>query len=139
LTNENQNHCNFIRRLAAIFYDSLLLGSVFFFATFALVPIVGNSIESGNWFYKLFLVVIAYFYFCWHWVKAGQTLGMRSWNVFVINDSGMKPDWQQSTARFFSALLSLGIVTIGFIWAIIDKEKKSLHDHLSKTRLIVSK
>ncbi len=140
LKNDNQNLCSFLRRLAAIFYDNLLLGSVFFIATIALMPLIGGeAIESGNLAYNAYLLILAYFYFCWHWVSGGQTLGMRSWHIHVINDSGMKPDWQQSSLRFISSILSICLLGAGFLWALFNKNKLSLHDCLSKTNLIVKK
>ncbi len=104
------------------------------------MPFVGgDAIESGNLSYNVFLLLISYLYFAWHWVKGGQTLGMRSWHIFVINDSMQKPNWKQASLRFFSALLSLLLLGLGFLWSLFDKNKLALHDHLSKTRLIVSK
>lgn len=140
LTNENQNSCSFVRRLAAIFYDSLLLCSVFFCATFLLIFSLGEGeIESGNLYYSAFLILLAYCYFCWHWVKGSQTLGMRSWYIYVINESGMPLTWKQASLRFAASLLSFVILGLGFIWALFDKQNLTLHDHLSKTKLIVSK
>ncbi len=134
------NPCPFLRRLASIFYDSLLLTAVLFVATAILMPLSGgNAIESGNLIYNVFLLLISYLYFAWHWVKGGQTLGMRSWHIFVINESIQKPSWKQATLRFFSALLSLLLLGLGFVWSLFDKNKLALHDKLSKTRLIVKK
>lgn len=123
-----------------MFYDSLLLGSVLFCATFILISFIGDgAIESGNLLYDAFLLLLAYLYFCWHWVKGGQTLGMRSWHVYIVNETDTSINWKQASLRYVSSLLSLIIIGLGFLWAIIDKEKYSLHDHLSKTRLIVYK
>jgi uncharacterized RDD family membrane protein YckC len=123
--------------LAAIFYDCLLLTAVLFVATAALIPFIGgNAIESGNLAYSAFLLLISYLYFCWHWITGGQTLGMRSWHIFVNTESMQKPNWKQATLRFFSALLSLSLLGLGFLWSLFDKNKLALHDHLSKTRLI---
>jgi len=134
---EDKIPCNLLRRLAAIFYDCLLLSAVLLVATAILMPLSGgNAIESGNLFYNVFLLLISYLYFGWHWVKGGQTLGMRSWRIFVINESMQKPNWKQVTLRFFSALLSLSLLGLGFLWSLFDKNKLALHDHLSKTRLI---
>ena len=137
---ENQKKCSFPRRLAAIFYDCLLLIAVLFAATFALISFTGGeAIESGNWLYKLFLLILAYFYFSWHWVRGGQTLGMRSWHVFVKNEINTNPDWQQASLRFFASLLSLALLGLGFVWSMFDKDKLALHDYISKTKLIVNK
>jgi len=45
---ENLNPCSFVRHRAAIFYDGLLLGSVFFVCDFCINAIYGgDSIERG--------------------------------------------------------------------------------------------
>jgi len=137
LKKEDQIPCNLLRRLAAILYDCLLLTAVLFVGTAILIPFIGgNAIESGNLAYNAFLLLISFLYFGWHWVKGGQTLGMRSWHIFVINESGQNPNWRQASLRFFSALLSLLLLGLGFVWSLFDKKKLALHDHLSKTRLI---
>ena len=123
-----------------MFYDSILLGSVFFCATFILISSLGEGeIESGNLFYDAFLIFLAYLYFCWHWTKGGQTLGMRSWNVLVVNESNIALNWKQASLRYAASLLSLVLVGLGFVWALFDKDKLALHDRLSKTKLIIDK
>ena len=70
------------KRLAAIFYDSLCLFSLFFLATLVLIFFIeGESVASNNIAYDLYLVLITYLYFVWHWVNGGQTLGMRAWHI----------------------------------------------------------
>ena len=84
--NKNQNTCSFLRRLCAIFYDTILLSSVLFFATFALIPFLGgNAINSDNLIYKIYLFLLTYLYFVWQWCFGSKTLGMRSWQIKVIN------------------------------------------------------
>jgi uncharacterized RDD family membrane protein YckC len=140
LKNNTNKNCSLIRRLAAILYDSILLFSVFFFATFILISLIANGeIESGNPLYTVYLIILAYLYFCWHWVKGRQTLGMNCWSIFVVTDSNASLNWKQASFRYFASLLSLLIFGLGFIWALFDKEKITLHDRLSKTKLIVNK
>ena len=99
----------------------------------------GSSIDSDNLIYKIYLFVLAYLYFAWQWCFGGKTLGMRSWQIKVINEAGIKPNLQQATKRFLASTLSLLLLGGGFLWAIFDKNKKTLHDHLSKTMLIIEK
>lgn len=140
MENKDQNHCSLPRRLAAIFYDTLLLIAIFFVASFILLPLIGETgVESGNIFYNVFLILLAYLYFCWHWVNGRQTLGMRSWKIEVINKTDSTLNWKQASLRYFAVLLSLLLLGLGFIWALFDKEKLALHDRLSKTKLIVKK
>ena len=131
-------HCNL--RLAAIFYDCLLLTAILFVATAILVSLIGgNAIEGGNIVYNAFLLLVSFFYFSWHWVKGGQTLGMRSWHIFVMNESMQVINWKQASLRFLYALLSLLLLGSGFAWSLFNKKKYTLHDRLSKTCLIVTK
>jgi len=133
-------HCNLLRRLAAIFYDCLLLTAILFVATAILVSLIGgNAIEGGNIVYNAFLLLVSFFYFSWHWVKGGQTLGMRSWHIFVMNESMQVINWKQASLRFLYALLSLLLLGSGFAWSLFNKKKYTLHDRLSKTCLIVTK
>ncbi|MEM6998748.1 MAG: RDD family protein [Pseudomonadota bacterium] len=133
-----QQHCSFFRRLAAIVYDSILLCSVFFFATFILISSLGDGeVASGNYLYNIFLIVIAYLYYSWQWINGRQTLGMRSWGINIINDSGTTLDWKQASLRYIASLLSLALFGFGFLWALFDKNKLAMHDRLSKTKLVI--
>jgi uncharacterized RDD family membrane protein YckC len=135
-----QNSCSFSRRLGAMLYDTILLSSVFFCATFVLIPFLrGEAIESNNLAYKVYLLLLAYLYFVWQWSFGGKTLGMRSWHIKIVNESGMNPNWKQSTKRYLASILSIILFGSGFLWAIFDRKKNTLHDHLSKTQLIVEK
>ena len=64
---------------------------------------------------------------------------MRSWQIKVINEDGIKPNLQQATKRFLASTLSLILLGSGFLWAIFDKNQKTLHDHISKTKLVIEK
>jgi len=135
-----QNTCSFPRRLAAIFYDSVILSLLFFIATSVLIPFLkGEIIDSNNFIYKIYLLLLAYLYFVWQWSVIGNTLGMRCWGIKIINKSSVPPNWQQATKRYFASMLSISLFGTGFLWGIIDRNKNTLHDHVSKTQLIVKK
>ncbi len=126
--------------MGAIIYDTILLGSVFFFATFCLIPFLGGqAIESNNLAYKIYLLILAYLYFVWQWNFGGKTLGMRSWHIKIVNESGIKPNLRQATKRYLASILSIILLGTGFLWAIFDHKRNTLHDYLSKTKLIVEK
>ena len=129
-----------LKHLAAIFYDSLLLFSLFFLATMVLVYFTGfESIESNNISYDFYLLLIAYLYFVCHWVNGGQTLGMRAWHIKLIKQENGPLRWRDATVRFCLALFSLISFGLGFTWAFFDKERLTFHDRYSNTRLIDSK
>tara|TARA_X000000368_G_C23032298_1_gene713109 strand:+ start:957 stop:1391 length:435 start_codon:yes stop_codon:yes gene_type:complete len=138
LKKKDENTCSFLRRLGAILYDCILLGSVLFFGTFLLMPLYGSAIESDSIFYPIYLMIIAYVYFVWQW-SLGGTLGMRTWKIIITNEEGKTPTWQQLTKRFLASLLSILLLGSGFLWSILDHRKNALHDHLSKTQLLIKK
>ncbi len=131
--------CSFLRRLGAILYDSILLFAVLMFATSLLMPLNGVAIESDNAAYQIYLLIIAYIYFVWQWSFGGRTLGMRTWNIKIMNEKGENPSWQESTKRYFGSILSIILLGSGFLWSLFDHKKCALHDHLSKTTLIIKK
>jgi uncharacterized RDD family membrane protein YckC len=129
--------CSLLRRLLIILYDSMLLVSIYFLLTMALLPITkGQAIASGNIFYAIYLLLIAYVYFGWQWTHGGQTLGMRTWKVKLISDSRNSIDWKKATIRFGLSILSWLLLGGGFLWALFNKDYKTLHDQFSATRLI---
>lgn len=122
--------------IAAIIYDGMLLLSVLFIATFLLLPLINSgAIESGNPIYKLFLLLITYFYFCWQWHAGGETLGMKSWRLKVKNADGINPSWPQATLRFVCALLSCALFGIGFLLILFNQQHRTLHDMLSNSTI----
>lgn len=126
-----------LRRLAAIFYDWLLLTGVMIVAALPLVWILGGA--PANWVaqaaFRIYLLGITYGFFAWFWTHGGQTLGMRVWRLRVVSCSGGPVSWRQATWRFLAALVSLACLGLGFLWVMHDRERRAWHDRLSGTRL----
>ena len=130
--------CGLFRRLAAIFYDSLLLGALWMGATFPLLFLThGEAIHAGNPAYTAYLLVIGWAFFGWFWTRGGQTLGMRAWRFEVQTTSGRPLGWRLASGRYAAAVLSWLALGLGFIWQWIDRDGLAWHDRLSGTRLIV--
>ena len=120
-------------------YDSLLLCGVLLLVSFPL-PLIDQAISQTWWarlLTQLYLCATCFVYLAWCWVHGGQTLGMRAWRLRVVQPDGAGLSWRLATVRFFSALLSWSALGLGFLWVLLDKERKSWHDHLSATKLIV--
>lgn len=123
-----------LRRLGAIAYDSLLLLAILFFATGILIPLNhGEAFTSEQIFYPVYLLLISFVFFGWFWTHGGQTLGMRAWKIIVLSEDGHPITWRQAALRFVCALLSWACLGLGFLWILIDKDRKAWHDRLSKT------
>lgn len=126
----------FLRRLAAILYDLLLLIAVLFVATALLLPLnKGEAFTVQQFFYPLYLLTISFLFYAWFWTHGGQTLGLRAWKIKVLTFDQKPISWKQALLRFVTAILSWGIFGLGFLWILIDKDHRSWYDNLSKTAL----
>ncbi len=125
------------RRLAAMAYDSMLLIAVFFFATLPVVVALGTEIDSHNHYYSLYLLIISLLYFGWSWRRGGQTLGMKTWKLKLCTVDGQPVTYLQILIRFSAALLGLLALGIGFWWGLFNQRSETLHDRVSRTRLIL--
>ena len=126
----------FIRRLAAILYDLLLLFATLLIAS---LPWVISGIQQGQvgyMFYVAFIYVIIPLYYIGFWVYGGQTLGMKTWKIRVVNLEGHSIGWGRSSLRMACAILSIGVCGFGFIHALFDSRNRTWHDILSKSQLI---
>ncbi len=125
------------RRLAALFYDSLLLLAIWFIATALLLPFTGGeAIESNNPLLPTYLLFISFFFYAWFWMHGGQTLGMRSWRLQLQSLRPGQLSWLQCLLRFLVAMPAGLLLGLGYLWMLIDKEKLSWHDRFSETRIV---
>ncbi len=129
----------FLRRLAAICYDSLLLGSVLFFAGVPLVfiPAALRADPAVRAAIQLYLLAVCFAFFGGFWVHGGQTLGMRAWRLKVVAANGGALTWRLALRRFALALVSWACLGLGFLWILWDPERRAWHDHWSRTRLVL--
>lgn len=123
-----------LRRFIAIFYDSLLLFSVLYFATAIVYPITNGQV---TFLFRIYLLVIGFLYFAWPWLRSGQTLGMRAWRIQIISNNGKPLTWLQALLRFMMAIISWLGLGMGFFWTIVDKQRRTWHDWASDTRIVL--
>jgi uncharacterized RDD family membrane protein YckC len=70
------------------------------------------------------------------WRRGGQTLGMRPWRLKVVAADGGPASWRALCLRFAMATVSTLMAGAGFWWAWVDRQKLTLHDRFSGTRMI---
>ncbi len=63
----------------------------------------------------------------------GDTPGMRFAGLRLVNFDGKAPDRDQRLLRLGASLLSVASVGLGLMWALVDEEHLTWHDHISKT------
>ena len=131
-----------LRRLAALFYDALLIVAVLIIVTgLVLVVTRGRPIaaESPGWWmlgYRVLLVAVGCAYFGLFWTRGGQTLGMLAWKIRVVRDNGTPLRWRDAGLRLAAAVLSWLPVGLGYLWILVDRDRLTWHDRLSATRVV---
>jgi uncharacterized RDD family membrane protein YckC len=126
---------NLLRRLAAIFYDLLLLLSVLFVATALILPFNAGQAFTHSVFYSLYLLIISFIFYGWFWTHGGQTLGLRAWKLHVLTIDKKPITWRHAFLRFGSAIFSWCAFGVGFWWALFNKDNRCWHDVFSKTAI----
>jgi uncharacterized RDD family membrane protein YckC len=155
VTNDSKGFPNagLSRRLGAMLYDGLLLLGVIL-STAIIIPAImtfsGAQPEVGDGqvvheiepfispvFFQLYFIVVVTGFYCWFWLKNGQTLGMQSWRLKLVSDQGGPLTAKHCLLRLLSGGLSFACAGLGYWWVLIDRDHKSWHDRLSKTKVIV--
>lgn len=135
-----------MRRLAAIFYDTILVIALLLMAiTLVVIPldlIVGwDSVDKEslryNPFYLAYLFCVMAGFHILFWIRGGQTLGMRAWRLRVVRNDGAGLGFRDALLRYLCAILSWAALGLGFLWILRDRDKLAWHDRLSKTRLVM--
>lgn len=125
------------KRLAALFYDSLLLLALWFIGMAALLPITGGeAFGANNPLITTYLLFISFFFYGWFWMHGGQTLGMRAWKLQLRNLRPGPLTWWQVLLRFLVALPSGLLCGLGYLWILVDKKHLSWHDRYSETTVV---
>jgi uncharacterized RDD family membrane protein YckC len=138
-----ERHAPLWRGLAAAAYDGLVVLALWFVAT-ALVLLLtrGQALDSSRPFaetlYRLYLLAVGFAFFGGFWVHSGQTLGMLAWRVKVVRAEGGAIGWHQALIRYLAAILSWLALGAGFWWPLLDADKRTWHDRLSGTELVMA-
>lgn len=135
-------------RLLALFYDLWPALALWFLTAvpFMLVDVaihgdVRHNIEPfslAQWLLWLTCWAVAGLYATVSWRRGGQTLGMRPWRIRLVNvvDPAAAPSWRAVWIRYLVGTVSLLAVGLGFLWALVDRDRLTWHDRASGTRLV---
>jgi uncharacterized RDD family membrane protein YckC len=122
------------RAIAAAFDAAMILSAIGLFL--AIFFISGGGIAMSHQNIPFFLgvgVVITLFYrFLWC-MADGDTPGMRFAGLTLVDFDGRKPDREQRGMRQIAGILSFMSAGLGLVWALVDEESLTWHDHISKT------
>jgi uncharacterized RDD family membrane protein YckC len=126
------------RRLASAVYDLLLVAALVMVATFPFLAVFGLD-SSHGWrrnLLQLWVLTVTGAYFVWFWSRGGQTLPMKTWHLRVVRFDGTPLGALRATHRYLLAALSLFAAGLGFLWALVDRDRQFLHDRLAGTAVV---
>ena len=139
------NYAGFWTRFAAVFLDGLILGAVNFViglvAGLTASQAVGAE-PTGAIVMQLILVfvqlAIGVTYEAVMIGKYGATLGKMACKIRVVTADGGTVSYGRAFGRYFAKLLSGFTCLIGYIIAAFDEQKRTLHDHICNTRVVLN-
>ena len=126
------------RRLLALLYDLFAAIGIWFLIATVFTLAHGDAVRGG-WLGLLEFAALwsaTGLYATASWRRGGQTLGMRPWKLKVVAADGGVPSWRAAWLRYAVGTLSLLLGGIGFWWAWFDRQRLTLHDRASATRMV---
>lgn len=148
------------RRLIAMVYETFLLLAVEMLAVALWLLVTRNShAPLAQHGLKVFLFLVTGAYFIHAWTGSGHTLAMKTWRMRLVADDGGRVPLRKALLRYLlawgwflpalavcalsglkgkgevSAVIALGLLAWA-LSALLDKERRFLHDRLSGTRLV---
>lgn len=132
-----QHRVGLLRRFGVMLYDLILLIAVLFFASLLVILPFGITID--HYLYPLFIAyvhLVCFLFFGWFWTHGGQTLGLKTWRIILISESGNAVNWKQALIRYIASLICWLTIGVGFLWCYTNKERLAWNDIWSKTRLV---
>jgi uncharacterized RDD family membrane protein YckC len=130
------DYAGFWIRFWAVFIDGIISAVV-------MIPVMLLSL--GHWGFgspaasgvaQLISLPVGLIYQVFFLGKFGATPGKMALNIKVVRANGKPIGYGLAFGRYFAYLLSSFTLSIGFLMAAFDKEKRSLHDRICGTRVI---
>ena len=136
---EEYKPASFLRRILALFYDTLLLTGIILGYLLLVTIMFGDTFESIS--EKIFLqfsyLILGVIFFTYFWkVNKGQTLGMQVWKIRIVGDENKEPSTKNLIYRSLFGLVFNLAFGSNYLFIFFNKDKKSINDLLSKTKTI---
>lgn len=149
-------------RLLSLVYETFLVAALLMVAGFVFQPLRGVLPEVvARPAESLFLLLVLAAYFCWCWLRSGQTLAMKTWRIRLAAADGGAVGLRAALIRFALGLVlylpllatltwwfyqrqqalpyllvSCALLLVCWCWAWFDADRQMLQDRLAGTRLI---
>ncbi len=128
-----------MRRFAASATDGglVLAGFGLFLVSFHLLGGRISPVEKAAPYLGGVLLALTLFYKAFWCILGRDSMGLHMVQLRLLNFDGHPPTPRQRVVRLVAACLSVAGIGAGLLWALLDREKLTWHDHISKTFLTV--
>ena len=112
---------------------------------------VSVSVMQSSWgflrswlcvIYDWLLISVAFLtgpvYFIFLTTAGGQTVGKYVMGVRIARVDGRQMSYFKALVRYLGYFVSIATLGIGFLWVIVDAQRRALHDHMAGTCVIYS-
>ena len=130
---------SFLRRILALFYDTLLLTGIILGYLLLVTIMFGDTFESisERIFLQFSYLILGVIFFTYFWkVNKGQTLGMQVWKIRIVGDENKEPSTKNLIYRSLFGLVFNLAFGSNYLFIFFNKDRKSINDLLSKTKTI---
>ncbi|PKO47217.1 MAG: RDD family protein [Betaproteobacteria bacterium HGW-Betaproteobacteria-22] len=123
---------------ASLIYEVLTVTALSFLVVFVFIFLFGDATAGArHWLLQLVLWLGLGAYFVWCWINTGRTLAMQAWRMRVVDQYGRSLPLSVAVLRYMLASISVLCLGFGFLWALLDREHRYLHDRVLKSRIIL--
>ena len=105
--------------------------------------LIGSMFPMTGWAHNLLvitttalIIVFTVGYYVVSWTLVGQTVGKFVMGVRVVTVDGGPISMRAAFLRYFCYFISALAFFLGFLWALVDDERRAWHDHLARTMVV---
>lgn len=124
------------RRMAAGFYDSLIVLALWFATGLAALVLTRGTLDPAHPLFRLTLATITLGYFAWSWQRGGQTIGARAWRLRVEDLRGHTLDARHAWLRALAMCVGALPVGLGTAIAWFDSHRRGVQDRVARSRVV---
>ena len=136
---DTETRASLIRRLLALLYDSILIIGIYMSYVILITYLNGSALESQveKLFLQFSFIFFIFLFYCYFWkFNNGQTLGMQVWKIKLFSSENENISILRMIYRCFLSLFFSLLFLSNFIFIIFNRERKTLGDYFSKTKLL---
>tara|TARA_B110000008_G_scaffold49505_1_gene48398 strand:+ start:6067 stop:6477 length:411 start_codon:yes stop_codon:yes gene_type:complete len=123
-----------VKRIAATIYDIFLLLGVWF-GVGSIALWLNNSEILHPGVGLSIVIVSAWIFYSFFWMRGGKTLGMAVWNIEIYSLKSNNITFMQATLRFYVNLLIFILMGVPLLQIYFSKDRLAINDRISMTSL----